>query len=61
MSFVDYTTYLFEQESIEPGKKGKIESKFGWLDYYYEVSDEFPNGVVVDLDEQNHPNRLQPH
>jgi len=49
MSFLDYTTYLFESEQINTSKKGKLESKYGWLEYYYEVSDEFPNGVVVDL------------
>lgn len=48
MGFIDYNSYLFESEELE-GKKGKIESKYGWLDYYYEVSDEHPNGVVVDL------------
>ena len=49
MAFIDYSTYLFESEQLEKNKKGKIESKYGWLEYYYEVSDEYPNGVVVDL------------
>jgi len=48
MSFNSFNDYLFESEQPD-GKKGKIESKYGWLDYYYEVSDEYPNGVVVDL------------
>ena len=48
MSFIDYTTYLFESEQSE-GEKGKVQSEYGWLDYYYAVTDEYPNGVVVDL------------
>lgn len=48
MSFNSFSDYLFESEQLN-GTKGKIESKYGWLDYYYEVSDEYPNGVVVDL------------
>jgi len=51
MAFIAFSDYLFESEEREElgGKKGKIESKYGWLDYYYEVSDDYPNGVVVDL------------
>ena len=48
MSFISFSDYLFENKELK-GKRGKIESQYGWLDYYYEVSDEYPNGVVVDL------------
>jgi GNAT superfamily N-acetyltransferase len=50
MKFIDYNTYLFESEDSKTvSKKDKIETEYGWIDYYYEVSDEYPNGVVVDL------------
>jgi hypothetical protein len=47
MSFIDYNTYLSENE--QTAKKGRLESKYGFIDYYYEVSDKWPNGVIVDL------------
>ena len=52
MSCVDYNTYLFEYEELsnkQISKKGRFESEYGWFDYYYEVSDEYPKGVVVGL------------
>ena len=51
MRFVDYNTYLFENENSIVSKKDKLETIYGWIDYYYEVSDKYPNGVIVDLGE----------
>jgi len=48
MNFLSYTDYLFENKTTNI-ISNKIETKYGWLDYYYEISDEYPNGVVVDL------------
>jgi hypothetical protein len=49
MPFISFSNYLFESEQLTPGQKGKFESKYGWFDYYYEISDEYPSGVVVGL------------
>lgn len=49
MKFIDYISYLAEEHKLEIKKKGKIENEFGHLGYYYEVSNEYPNGVIVDL------------
>ena len=52
MSFTSFSNYLFENEELgnkKVSKVGKIESIYGWIDYCYERSDEYPNGVVVDL------------
>lgn len=50
MKFIEYHTYLNEYENSKKiSQKDKIETKYGWLDYYYEISNEYPNGVVVDL------------
>lgn len=49
MAFISFSDYLFESEQLVPGQKGRFESEFGWFDYYYEISDEYPSGVVVGL------------
>ena len=49
MSFISFRDYLFESEQLISGKKGKLESQYGWYDYYYEVSNEYPDGVIVGL------------
>jgi len=53
MHFIDYNSYLDESDITDNKKKvtknGRIESEFGWLDYYYEISDIYPNGLLVDL------------
>jgi len=52
MSFASFSNYLFENEELgkkKGSKVGKIESIYGWIDYYYELSDDYPKGVLVDL------------
>lgn len=47
MSFISYDSYI--NESVQTSKKGSVKNDYGFIDYYYEVSDKYPNGLVVDL------------
>jgi hypothetical protein len=48
MKFIDYNTYLFESAE-DHFKSIRYQTEYGWIDYHYEVSDEYPNGLLVDL------------
>lgn len=51
MSFISYANYLSESDKklTTITKKGSVKNDYGFIDYYYEVSDKYPEGILVDL------------
>lgn len=53
MTFVSYNSYLNEYENlhefIQITKYDSVRNEYGFIDYYYELSDRYPNGLIVDL------------
>lgn len=51
MTFTSYNTYLSESDnnSVYISRKDTVKNEYGFIDYYYEVSDKYPNGLVVDM------------